>query len=59
MYNIVKSRDFMLASDVKTKQEAERIARDYGAEFVVVLRDPDGIVDAVIDCGGLAAKNYR
>lgn len=36
MFNVVKRRDFMLADDVATKEEAEKVARDYGADYVAV-----------------------
>jgi hypothetical protein len=39
MFNIVKRRDFMLASDTATAQEAEQLllAR-YGRDYIVVNR---------------------
>ena len=36
MFNIVKRRDFMLGKNVSTKEEAEKTARDYGREYVLV-----------------------
>jgi hypothetical protein len=36
MFNIVKRRDLMLGRNVSTKEEAEKTARDYGREYVVV-----------------------
>lgn len=39
MFNIVKRQDFMLGSDVPTKQEADQIAHDYGKEYVAVETD--------------------
>jgi hypothetical protein len=36
MFNIVKRRDFMLAGDLPTKEEAEKLRDRYGAEYVVV-----------------------
>ena len=39
MFNIVKRRDFMLAQDVATEQEAEQRLRDqYGRDYIVVSR---------------------
>ena len=39
MFNIVKRRDFMLAHDVATEQEAEQRLRDqYGRDYIVVSR---------------------
>jgi len=36
MFNIVKHRDFMLARDLSTKEEAEKLREGYGTEYVVV-----------------------
>jgi len=36
MFNIVKRRDFMLGRNVSIKEEAEKTARDYGREYVLV-----------------------
>jgi len=36
MFNIVKRRDFMLAGDLPTKEEAEKVRDRYGSEYVVV-----------------------
>ena len=38
MFNIVKRRDFMLADDLPTRQEAEKVRDQYGREYVVVSR---------------------
>jgi hypothetical protein len=39
MFNIVKRRDFMLAQDVATEQEAKQRLRDqYGRDYIVVSR---------------------
>jgi hypothetical protein len=36
MFNIVRRRDFMLASDLPTKEDAEKLRENYGADYVVV-----------------------
>ena len=39
MFNIVKRRDFMLASDTSTMQEAEQLLlAKYGRDYIVVNR---------------------
>jgi hypothetical protein len=39
MFNIVKRRDFMLADDLPTLSEAERLRLEkYGREYIVVSR---------------------
>jgi hypothetical protein len=39
MFNIVKRRDFMLANDTSTLQEAEQLLlTNYGRDYIVVNR---------------------
>jgi hypothetical protein len=44
MFNIVKRRDFMLAEDTSTMQEAEQLLiTKYGPDYIVVNRDAERI----------------
>jgi hypothetical protein len=47
MFNIVKRRDFMLAADTSTMQEAEQLLlTKYGRDYIVVnLADPEHQAD--------------
>jgi len=38
MFNIIKRRDFMLASDTATAQEAEQLLARYDHDYIVVKR---------------------
>ena len=38
MFNIVKRRDFVLADDLPSIQEAEQLLEKYGLDYIVVSR---------------------
>ncbi|HTF74946.1 MAG TPA: hypothetical protein VK620_11545 [Bradyrhizobium sp.] len=46
MFNIVKRRDFMLANDTSTLQEAEQLLlTNYGRDYIVVNRADAGPIE--------------
>ncbi len=38
MFNIVRRRDFVLADDLPSMQEAEQLLEKYGHDYIVVIR---------------------